>query len=98
MCYVGRHGGQGAHAGMRCEGGALGLQRPPVDPVGGDDDVCLTMLGSNLLLFYCYLLIFFSFTSSLSFLSPAFCLSPLFCSTDTLTSMGDSNNCGRLTV
>lgn len=38
MCYVGQRGGQGAHTGLRCERGTLEAQRPPADPVGGDDD------------------------------------------------------------
>ena len=38
MRYVGQRGGQGAHIVLRCEGGTLGAQRTPVDPVGGDDD------------------------------------------------------------
>lgn len=63
MCYVGQRGGQGAHTGLRCEGGTLGTQRPPVDPVGGDDVRCCAVFGSILPLFYSRPLISFRFLS-----------------------------------
>lgn len=80
VCYVGRRGGQGAHVGMRCEGGALGPQRRPVDPVGSMHNYVWKQPPFVLFLssYLC-----FSFTSLLSF-----CLSLPFCSTDTLTWVG----------
>lgn len=98
MCYVGQRGGQGANTGLRCEGAILGPQRPPVDHVGGDDDLddvcCCAVFRSILPLFYSCPLICFCFCGSLCFVSHF--LSLFFCSTDTPVSMGESNGSGRI--
>lgn len=67
MCYVGQRGGLGAHTGLRCEGHALGAQRPPVDPVGGDDDdlddACCCLGASSLCSLHVILSVSFSLSS-----------------------------------